>query len=451
MGPLDVLLRRFGAGTGFRRYFVNTSWLLAGRGAQLALGLVVGAWMTGYLGPDRYGVYAFALSVATLFAPLANLGLGQIIVRETVQGGAGEQRLLGTALGIRLAGTAVAFGAIAVLLLVAVPEPETRWAVALASGAIALRGLQILVWHFQAHVRAREAAVPQLASLVLTNALKAGLILGGAPMLAFVYVVLLDAALYSGLLWVAYARSGGRLAEWTWDGALARQLVRRSWPLMFTLVLYTVYLQMDQVMLKLLAEYRDVGWYGAAVRLSTASYVLPMVLTGSLFPAILSSRQGDPALFRRRMRALYRLLAVFALAVIGLAWVFREPVVRLVYGPAYAPSAAVLAVHVTASLFVYFGYAAEKWLIAEDRQRFTFYAVALGLALNVGLNVLLIPRYGIVGAAWATLAAQAVSYHLAFGLFRPTRAVLRLQTLALLDVLTLRPLWERRGHRRSHD
>ena len=76
-----VLSGLTGAEPGFKRYFVNTSWLMTGRGAQILMGLVVGAWLSRYLGPDRYGIYAFALSFATLFAPLANLGLGQIIVR----------------------------------------------------------------------------------------------------------------------------------------------------------------------------------------------------------------------------------------------------------------------------------------------------------------------------------------------------------------------------------
>ena len=119
--------------------------------------------------------------------------------------------------------------------------------------------------------------------------------------------------------------------------------------------------------------------------------------------------------------------------------------VLLVYGHAFAPAAQVLTLHIVASLFVFIGYAGEKWQIAEDRQRYTFYGVGMGAALNVLLNLWLVPRYGIIGAAWATLAAQAFSYHLAFGFFRATRELFAVQNRALLDVLSLRILWARKG------
>ena len=441
-------MRRLGAETGFERYLANTAWLLTGRVAQLALGLVVGAWMTSYLGPAQYGVYAFSLSIATLFAPLANLGLGQIIVREVVAGKVPHTRILGTALGIRLAGTALGYSAVVLVLLFFIGEPETRWAVALASAAVSLRSLQILIYYFQAKVKARDAAIPQLLSLLFTNAIKVVLILWQAPMLAFVYVVMLDALVYSVLLWQRFARQGGQLAEWSWDPVLARQLLRRSWPLMFTLILFTVYMQVDQVMLKFFGDYTAVGWYAAAVRLSTAAYALPWVLTNSLFPAMLRAAQQDKDLFRRRMRRLYQILVYAALVLIALTWLFREPVVRLVYGSEFMPAAPVLAVHITAALFVFLGFAAEKWLIAEDRQWYSFLGVAMGVVLNIGLNAWLIPRYGIQGAAWATLAAQAFSYHLAFGLFKASRPVFRLQNQVLLDCLIGRPLWELWQNRR---
>lgn len=448
---LDRLLSRLQLASpeGFRRYLANTAWLLVGRAAQLVLALVVGTWMTAYLGPERYGIYAFALSIATLFAPLANLGLGQIVVRElvAVESGEGRQdeyRILGTALGIRLIGTVVAYAGIGMVLAFAVQALETRWAVALAASAISLRSVQILIFYFQAKVQAKRAAIPQLVGLVLSNALKVYLILTGAGLLPFLYAVLLDAVLYSALLWAMYRAQGGRIRQWQWEPDRARYILSRSWPLMFTLFLFTLYMQIDQVMIKYLMGFEAVGHYGAAVRLSTAAYAMPWVLSNSLFPAILKSAREDRPLFLRRMRGFYRLLIGAALGLIALVWAFGQDLVLLVYGQAFAPTAQVLMLHIVASLFVFIGYAGEKWQIAEDRQRYTFYGVGMGALVNVMLNLVLVPRFGIMGAAWATLAAQALSYHLAFGFFRATRELFALQNRALLDVVTLRFLWSER-------
>lgn len=457
---LERLLAQLDLATpqGFRRYFANTAWLLVGRAAQLVLALVVGTWMTAYLGPERYGVYAFALSLATLFAPLANLGLGQIIVREIVAaeahseriGGPAtterqeEYRILGTALGIRLLGTVVAYAGLGLVLAFAVQALETLWAVMLAASAISLRSIQILIFYFQARVQAKKAAIPQLIGLVASNGLKVYFILTGAPMMAFLYAVLVDALLYSLLLWTFYRMEGGRLGQWRWETPRARYILSRSWPLMFTLFLFTVYMQIDQVMIRYMLGFESVGYYGAAVRLSTAAYVMPWVLSNSLFPAILRSARNNRPMFLRRMQGFYRLLIGSALVLIVLVWALGEDLVLLVYGQAFAAAIPVLTLHIVASLFVFIGYAAEKWQIAEDRQRYTFYGVGLGSLLNIVLNLILVPRYGIIGAAWATLVAQAFSYHLAFGLFRATRELFAVQNHAMLDVLTLRFLWKRR-------
>ncbi len=438
---MNSLLRLSGAEAGFRRYLVNTSWLMTGRAAQILLGLFVGAWLSRYLGPDTYGIYAFALSLATLFAPLANLGLGQIVVRELVKNQQQRDMLMGTALGIRLLGTGLAYSLIALALLFFVPERETRIAVVLASSAIFLRSLQMLIYYFQAMVQSRMSTLPHLASLLVSNGLKVALILSGKGLLSFLWVVALDAALYSALLVLAYQRQGLTIMRWHFDRKLALDLLVRSWPLMFSLVLFTIYMQIDQVMLKFLRENREVGWYNAAVRLSTATYAIPFVLTNSLFPAILSSARNNIPLFRERMSRLYHLLIYLSLGMIILTWLFADSIILLVFGQAYAPAAPVLTLHIAASLFVFIGHAAEKWLIAEDKQLYFMLAVLSGTLLNIGLNLYLIPHYGIIGAAWATLIAQMLSYHFAHLAFASSRKVFWVQNLAIWQALTLQPLW----------
>jgi O-antigen/teichoic acid export membrane protein len=438
---LDGLSRLAGAESGFRRYLVNTSWLMTGRGAQILLGLVVGAWLSRYLGPDRYGVYAFALSFATLFAPLANLGLGQIIVREIVKDPLQRDKVLGTAMGIRLMGTGVAYSLIALGLLFFLPDPATRLAVVLASSAIVLRSMQMLIYYFQAVVQSRQSSIPHLVSLLVSNGLKVWFILLGLDVVAFLWLVVVDAAVYSALLVLAYNRQGLRFASWRFDRDLAGTLLKKSWPLMFTLILFTIYMQIDQVMLKFLGENKEVGWYNAAVRLSTATYAIPFVLTNSLFPAILSAAKNNKELFRKRMARLYHLLIYIAVVLILLTWAFSDSIIQIIFGTAYAPAAPVLTIHVAAALFVFMGHAAEKWLIAEDKQYYFMLAVLLGAALNVVLNLWMIPRFGITGAAWATLCAQVLSYHIAPFFFPQSRKVFYIQNLALLQVLSGWALW----------
>jgi len=84
-------------------------------------------------------------------------------------------------------------------------------------------------------------------------------------------------------------------------------------------------------------------------------------------------------------------------------------IVRLLYGEPYAESAGVLAIHAWASVFVYLGMASSSYLLAEDLTIVSLYRTLLGAVVNIGLNLLLIPRYGIQGAAWATVISASVA------------------------------------------
>ena len=110
--------------------------------------------------------------------------------------------------------------------------------------------------------------------------------------------------------------------------------------------------------------------------------------------------------------------------------------VRLAYGAVFAPAGTVLAVHIWASVFVFLGVARGQYLVNEGLTRFYLTATGAGALLNVGLNLLLIPRAGPVGAAWATVISYAVSAWVSSYWHPQVRAVAARQTQALLLPIT---------------
>ena len=101
------------------------------------------------------------------------------------------------------------------------------------------------------------------------------------------------------------------------------------------------------------------------------------------------------------------------------------------FGHRYDAAAPVLAVHIWASLFVAWGVAQEPWNIAEGLLRLTLIRTVIGAAVNIGLNLALIPRYGSLGAAWATLIAYAFAAVLGNLLSPKTRRIFVLQVKSL--------------------
>jgi PST family polysaccharide transporter len=166
-------------------------------------------------------------------------------------------------------------------------------------------------------------------------------------------------------------------------------------------------MKIDKIMLGLMLGDEAVGIYSAATRISEVWYFVPMMIVASVFPTILEAKKQSEALYQQRLQRLYDLMVWLSVAVALPITFLSDPIVVLLYGPDYAEAGTVLAIHIWASIFVFLGVASGQWFIAENRQILSFQRTFLGALINVVLNCVCIPQFGVVGAAYATLMAQA--------------------------------------------
>jgi O-antigen/teichoic acid export membrane protein len=134
-----------------------------------------------------------------------------------------------------------------------------------------------------------------------------------------------------------------------------------------------------------------------------------MTIVASVFPAIIEAKKANESLYLGRLRNLYELMVVLALSLAIPMTFMAEWLVIFLFGEAYAPAGLILAVHIWAGVFVFLGVASGKWFLVENLQKFVFYRTVAGAIVNVGLNYFMIPTYGAVGAAIATVISQATA------------------------------------------
>jgi O-antigen/teichoic acid export membrane protein len=212
---------------------------------------------------------------------------------------------------------------------------------------------------------------------------------------------------------------------------MAVDLLRDSWPLILSGMVVAVYMKIDQVMIKEMLDSEAVGQYAAAVRLSEAWYFIPMVISSSLFPAIINAKKISEELYYERLQKLYDLMVWMAVAIALPMTFLSDWVVELLYGSEYSEAASVLMVHIWAGVFVFLGVASGKWFITEDLQKYSFYRTFFGSVANIVLNFILIPKLGINGAAIATLVSQIIAAYL-FDLFSiKTKKIFFMKTQSL--------------------
>ena len=414
-------MRNFLASQGFRKYFANTSWLLGERVLRMAISLFVGIYVARYLGPERYGLLSYALSFVWLFSALASLGLDDILVRELVNHPEKRQNLLSTVFWLKVCGTVVMGTAIVVVLQFKTEDQQTYWLIAIITFGFLFQATNVVEFYFQALVQSKFTVRAQVLQLLMTSLFKIYLVWSEAELVWFALALMLDQAVVAVLLLILYRRKVENFPFFSLTWEKTKLLMRDAWPLIFTGMVVSIYMKIDQVMIKEMLNAKEVGVYAAAVKLCEAWYFVPTVVTASLYPAIISVKQKNEKLFQERLQKLYDLMVWGSIAVALPTTLVADWLILILYGNEFKDASDVLRIYIWAGLFVSIGVASSKWLVAENLAIYSFYRTTLGAMLNIGFNLWLIPIYGIKGAAFATLIAQCSVSFMCLGFFKKTR------------------------------
>jgi O-antigen/teichoic acid export membrane protein len=388
----------------------NTGWLFGDKVLRLGLGLLVGVWVARYLGPEQFGLLNYAVAVVALFGAVASVGLNGIVVRDLVNQPEAANSTLGSSFTLQFVGGLVAFAlAVLAIQLLRPDEPLAKQIVALLGFTLIFKASDVVRYWFESQVQSRYVVWVDNGVFLVLVLIKIALVLGNAPLMAFVWVIFAEALLVAIGLLVVYARRGGRLASWRTSAGRIKRLLADSWPLVLSGLAVMIYMRIDQIMLGQMLGDEAVGVYTAATRISEVWYFVPTAIISSVLPALIAARKADSALFLARMQKLYDFMFLLAIAVAIPMSFLSDPVMTLLFGDAYAGAGGILSIHIWSGVFVFLGLASSQWLILEGRQKAILQRTLLGAIINVFANMLLIPAYGAVGAAYATVLSYFIA------------------------------------------
>lgn len=403
----------------FRHYLGNTSWLLTERIYRVGLTLLVSVLLARYLGPDLFGQFSYAISLVALLTFLHELGLESVLVKELIERPDDRARIKGTAFVLKILGTLTMCLVLVPLCLLLNSEPYFNLYIAILAAGFFFQCLSVIDSEFQAIVASKYVAWSLAVQTTVGAVLKLACIWIQAPLLWIVVVQMIESVVLGIMLIYFNQARLGTMLKWTFDPELARRLIRIAWPLMLSGAAINIYMKIDQVMIKAMLTTADVGHYGVAVRISESIYFIPGIITASLFPAIVNATGTDA--YQRRLQNLYDLVIWLAI-IIAIPTALLSPlVISVLFGEAYHPASSVLALHIWAAVFVFFGLARGKWLVNEGLSQLVLLFTVAGAVANILMNYLLIPRLGIDGAAIATIISVAATTVLVPLLFTRTR------------------------------
>jgi O-antigen/teichoic acid export membrane protein len=362
------------------------------------------------LGAAEYGVFSYALGLAGFFTIFADVGVSQILTREASQKPAERTRYFATAFWIK----AVLLTLTALAIVILAPHFSTLSAANALIPFVALLAIFDGVREFSlSFLRALERMEIEAFITVLMNVMitAAGFVAlwvsASAYSVMFAYVASTGAGAVAA---VVVLKNLYRQVVPQFERTLVKPILGASFPFAILGILGAFLLNIDMVMLGWWVGAADIGFYSAGQKVIQVLYTIPAILASALFPAIArlvgeGTHEKVRTLMERGITA--SLLIAFPLTVGGI--VLAPPIMELVYGAEYLPAAAAFQFLSVTLLLVFSGSLIGNLVLAYDEQRRIGWFVAAGAGVNVILNILLIPRFGIAGCAAATIVAQLVN------------------------------------------
>lgn len=383
----------------------NAVWIIGGKVAQSVLALIINMLTARYLGPSNFGLITYASSLVAFVLPIMQLGFSNVLVQEIVNKPDDEGEILGTAMFLSLMSSIFCIIGVTSFAFVVNPEEsETIIVFLLYSLILLFQALDHIEYWYQAKLLSKYTSTVSLVAYLTVAVYKIYLLVASKDVYWFALSNALDYALISIGGIVLYRKLGGRKLRFSWKRG--KDMFARSKHYIFSSMMVTIFAQTDKIMIKMMLDESSTGYYGAAVACAGMTSFVFTAIIDSFRPAIFEGQKESKRIFKHRLTMLYSIVIYLSLAQSVVMTLFSRWIIFILYGTAYNPAISALQIIVWYTTFSYMGSVRNIWILANDKQKYLWQINMSGAIANVIINVLLIPRMGINGAAVASLITQ---------------------------------------------
>ena len=402
------------------RVLKNASWIVGCKIVQSIITFLIGMLTARYLGPSNYGLISYASSVVAFALPIMQLGFNSTLVQEFIEKPEKEGKILGTCLTLNILSAIASIVGVTSFAYIANPdETETVIVCFLYSLTLLFQAVEMTQYWFQAKLLSKYPSIVALIAYVVVAVYKIYILVSGKSIRWFAVSHVIEVFVIAILLIVLFKKLSKQKLSFSWE--LGKQMFNRSKYYITSSIMVVIFQQTDRIMLKLMLDEAQTGYYSAAITcIGITSFVFSAIID-SARPSILESNVSSKDRFEKKTVVLFSVITALSLAQsIGMT-LLSKPIILIVYGEAFLPAAPVLSCAVWFVTFGYYGMVRNIWILAEGQQKYLWIINLCGAVMNVIVNLILIPLYGAVGAAVASVITQFFTNFVLCFVIKPIR------------------------------
>ncbi len=370
-----------------------------------AIGLITTAYLARAIQPEGFGIIGFASSFVAYFTLLVNLGFDALGTREIARDREVIRKYVNNIVTIRLILAVFGYATFLIVVMM-IDKTSLIKTVLMVMGLGIFANAFLLNWVFQ--------GIEKMEVIALRQILTSFLILIGVVLLVhdyndviwFVLVSVFASTINTVWMLKLYIRSFGKI-KLSFDTVFWRWMLRAALPMAFSSFMTAIYYNLDIVMLGFLKTEHEVGLYNAAYKILLMGIIPANIICKAFFPQIARSL-NDKAKMISLMKKYSVLMFIVGFFLASGGITFAKDMIVVIFGASYLESDLVLKILMVNLVFVYINITYGNPLLAWNKQKTYMYAISLGGVGNIILNMMLIPAYGMAGAAVATVLSEVI-------------------------------------------
>lgn len=416
-------INKFKNHTGAQRYTKNISWMFFARMVTLSISFVTILYVARAIGPANFGELDYALAIIGMFGIIGAWGIEGVLNRELIKHPEQHNELVGTASILRLILGIVATALVIIFATIVQIDQLSKILLVILSCTYTISTPTILQQAFLAQAESKYPSIIAVIVTLITNITKVFIIFTGKGVIYLAASMVIEAILSASLYFLVYKFAlRGKLSEWKFSPAVARLFIKTGGAVAFLGVFAMIYSRIDQIMIRHMLDTTAVGLYSAGVRLVDLWGIVPMILGSALYPAVLNARKISEQLYVNRLRKLFLLYLLPSITIALIVSLNAKSLMLLVYGDKFIEGFHTLQIYIWSLPGTFTGFFVMNILFTDDHRKILVFTTALPAIVNILLNILWIPTYGIIGAAWATTLSYSLIPVIPL-LFKQTRAI----------------------------
>lgn len=399
----------------------NASWIIGEQILQVFVSLIVGVLTARYLGPSNYGALNYTASFVTFCTSLATLGMEGVVIKKIIASPEDEGTYMGSCMFFRFVSAILSTCLITITVFFLNPgEPIKVILVLLQSLQLIFQAVYILDSWFQRYLKSKYISIGKMLACIIVALYKVYLLVTAKSIIWFAFSNSLTYIIVAISLYIFYRKENAPKMKVSIP--LGKEVLSESYHFILSGLMTAIYSQMDKIMIGKMLTDMDVGLYTTATAICSMWIFIPTAIINSFRPTIMVIKQsGNQAFYKKRLEQLYSLIIWLCIFVSIVVCIFGPLIIRILYGESYMGAIETLRISIWSETFAMIGTARGIWILCENKNKYVKYYLVIGAIVNVILNALLIPVYGINGAAFATLITQIVTSIIAPLFYKETK------------------------------